>query len=183
MDVRALRTAGRAVRVLSAAVWGGGDFTGGLATRRSNQFYVLALSSLSGIVILLICVLLTRERFRPGGAAFGPRWPGHPARWGSPRSIVPFRWVTRPPLRRRPRSSARRCRSLSSAITEGLQAPTRLAGFVLAFIGIGLVTGSMAAGDKVSRQGFLLACLAGVGFGAFSSCWARSSRARSSRRC
>ena len=41
-----------------AAVWGGGDFTGGLATRRSNQFHVLALSSLSGIVILLVCVLL-----------------------------------------------------------------------------------------------------------------------------
>ena len=48
-----------------------------------------------------------------------------------------------------------------------MPAPTRLAGFALAFTGIWLVTGSRTAGEKVSRQGFLLACLAGVGFGAF----------------
>jgi drug/metabolite transporter (DMT)-like permease len=33
-------------------VWGSGDFVGGAATRRSHQFQVLALSALSGIVLL-----------------------------------------------------------------------------------------------------------------------------------
>src|SRR5579859_2138103 len=36
----------------SAIVWGSGDFSGGVATRRSSQYYVLALSALSGIVLL-----------------------------------------------------------------------------------------------------------------------------------
>ena len=55
------------------------DFTGGLATRRSTPFHVLALSSLSGIVILVGCVLLTRESFPSraqqfvGGAGRGIR--------------------------------------------------------------------------------------------------------------
>jgi hypothetical protein len=35
--------------LISAMVWGSGDFVGGAATRRSHQFQVLALSALSGI--------------------------------------------------------------------------------------------------------------------------------------
>jgi threonine/homoserine efflux transporter RhtA len=54
-----------------------------------------------------------------------------------------------------------------SAITEGLPGPARLAGFALAFTGIWLVTGSTTVGEKVSRQGLLLACVAGAGFGGF----------------
>src|SRR5512139_1593412 len=45
----------------SAAVWGGGDFSGGQATRRSNQYQVLLLVSLAGMVLLLACALLWGE--------------------------------------------------------------------------------------------------------------------------
>ena len=45
----------------SAFVWGSGDFSGGLASRRASSFAVLALSALSGIGILVICTLLWRE--------------------------------------------------------------------------------------------------------------------------
>ena len=45
----------------SAFIWCSGDFSGGLATRRSHQFHVLALSTLSGIVVLLVFASLWRE--------------------------------------------------------------------------------------------------------------------------
>ena len=50
---------------------------------------------------------------------------------------------------------------------EGVPSAARLAGFVLAFLGIWMVSRSTAAESLVSRQGFLLACVAGIGFGGF----------------
>jgi len=49
-------------------VWGSGDFAGGVAARRSHQFQVLALSALSGIVMLLVCGVLWRESFPPASS-------------------------------------------------------------------------------------------------------------------
>jgi drug/metabolite transporter (DMT)-like permease len=54
-----------------------------------------------------------------------------------------------------------------SIFTLGPPAPLRLAGFGLAFAGIWLVSRPTNAENTVSRQGFLLACAAGVGFGGF----------------
>ncbi len=50
---------------------------------------------------------------------------------------------------------------------EGLPSAARLMGFALAFLGIWLVSRSDTTERLVSRQGFLLACLAGIGFGCF----------------
>src|SRR4030067_2707813 len=50
----------------SAAVWGGVDFSGGLATRKSNQYQVLTVVSLTGMVLLMVCVLLWGEGLPPG---------------------------------------------------------------------------------------------------------------------
>jgi drug/metabolite transporter (DMT)-like permease len=151
----------------SAVVWGGGDFTGGLATRRSSQFHVLALASVSGMGVLLACVLVWRESF--------PSWPSilwsalagasgavgiaalyHALSMGHAATVAPTAAVI---------SAAMPVGF--SAVMEGLPPTARLGGFALAFAGIWLVTGSMSTGDKVSRQGFLLACLAGIGFGGF----------------
>ena len=41
--------------LLSAAIWGSGDFCGGLASRKSGPFQVLALTAGVGILVLLIC--------------------------------------------------------------------------------------------------------------------------------
>lgn len=45
----------------SAVSWGTGDFGGGVATRTKNQFQVLFLASLPGIVILGLMALVTGE--------------------------------------------------------------------------------------------------------------------------
>jgi uncharacterized membrane protein len=52
-------------------------------------------------------------------------------------------------------------------VTAGLPKVTQLGGFVLAFLGIWLVSKSPAAGDKGFREGMLLAFLSGIGFGGF----------------
>ena len=52
-------------------------------------------------------------------------------------------------------------------LTNGAPSPTRLAGFTVALLGIWLVSGSMSNKQALSDRGFLLACLAGLGFGGF----------------
>lgn len=52
---------GGIVALISAIVWGAGDFAGGLASRNRNQYQVLALSTFAGMTSLLIAMLLRSE--------------------------------------------------------------------------------------------------------------------------
>lgn len=47
--------------LVSAVVWGTGDFVGGLASRNRNQYQILALSAFAGMVSLLIAMLIRSE--------------------------------------------------------------------------------------------------------------------------
>ena len=49
----------------SAAVWGAGDFSGGLASRRGNVYVVVMLSQVVGLVCLLVLALLLEEGLPP----------------------------------------------------------------------------------------------------------------------
>ncbi|HZU86976.1 MAG TPA: EamA family transporter, partial [Anaerolineaceae bacterium] len=49
--------------LLSALVWGSGDFCGGLAARRHNQFQVLVFASLSGLAVMILFAALAGETF------------------------------------------------------------------------------------------------------------------------
>ncbi len=151
----------------SAVVWGSGDFSGGLATRRHNQFQVLVWASFSGILVLAACAVLWGETFPSqqgillailGGAsgAVGVAALYRALSMGHTASVAPTAAVIGAAM---PVGF--------SIFTEGLPAVSRLAGFGLAFLGIWLVSLPAAAERGVSRQGFLLACLAGVGFGGF----------------
>jgi drug/metabolite transporter (DMT)-like permease len=150
----------------SALVWGSGDFGGGLATRRGNQFQVLVLSTFSGIVLLLLCA-----------AAWGESLPGlRSAMWaalagvagtlglaslyrglslGYAASVAPVAAVVSAALP-----------VVFSIVTEGVPAPTRLAGLALALLGIWLVSAT-SGGAGLGAQGVGLALLAGLGFGGF----------------
>src|SRR5215207_2831404 len=50
----------------SAAVWGSGDFSGGLASRRGNQHQVLVVVTLSGALLLAALTLVLREALPTG---------------------------------------------------------------------------------------------------------------------
>src|SRR5271167_1986417 len=49
----------------AAAVWGGGDFAGGIATKRANVFRVVAVAHACGLLLMLTLAWLTGEPVPP----------------------------------------------------------------------------------------------------------------------
>jgi len=151
----------------SALVWGSGDFSGGVATRRASQFQVLALSAVSGILVLIACAFMWGEALPPVGSLLWAAAAGasgavgvaalyYALSRGNTASVAPTAAVVGAisPM-------------LFSLITEGSPGWTRGAGFLIALAGIWLVSRAPDPGDKVFRQGMALAVLAGTGFGGF----------------
>jgi len=151
----------------SSFIWGGADFSGGFATRRSNQFQVLALAALSGMLILAVGAVLWRETFPAWRSTIWAMLAGvagalglaalyRALSIGYAASVAPTAAVIGAALP-----------VAFGIFVEGIPSAARLAGFALAFLGIWLVSRSTDTENVVSRQGFLLACLAGIGFGGF----------------
>ncbi|MEZ4634631.1 MAG: DMT family transporter [Caldilineaceae bacterium] len=151
----------------AAAVWGSGDFSGGLATRRHSPFQVLALSSLTGIVLLVGCALLWRETLpgamsvlwsmlAGGAGAVGIAALYRALSMGQAATVAPITAVISAALP-----------VFFGAVTEGLPAPQQMVGIVLAFGGIWLVSQPEQAEHAISQRGLFLAVLAGIGFGCF----------------
>lgn len=152
--------------LLSALVWGTGDFAGGYAARKHSQYQVLALSAISGLVFLIIAALVSGEPFPSQrgiifsmlGGLFGSL--GIAAFYrslaiGNAAVVAPTASVigTALPV-------------LFSAVFEGLPSQLKLAGFALAIIGIWLVSAGSSEHPS-GRDGFGLAVLAGLGFAGF----------------
>ena len=153
--------------LIAAVLAGGADFSGGFATRRHNQFQVLWLSSLVGIVVLAVFALLwgdtlpsTRSIFFAalGGAlgAIGIAVLYNALAVGrvavaSPASAVVGAAV---PV-------------LFAALVEGLPGAVTLAGFVLAAAGIWLTTRTEIPAGNPSENGLLQGVLSGLAFGGF----------------
>ncbi len=151
----------------SAFVWGGGDFAGGLATRRSSPFQTLALSAFSGLVLLIATALVSGESFPTRAGIIWAMLAGISGSIGIAAlyralstervaSVAPIAGVIGAVLP-----------VIYSGIVNGLPALQKLAGFALAFAGIWLVTARSHSAGPLTRHGLLLACLAGSGFGAF----------------
>ena len=151
----------------SALVWGSGDFSGGFATRRHNPYHVLALSTFSGIGLLVVCVLIWREAWPPLQSV---GWAGAAGAFGMIGLAALYRGLSKDDAARVAPVSAVVGAAIPvgfSALTLGWPAPIRLVGFALAFMGISLVSQGETNAHPFSRPGFLLACLAGVGFGGY----------------
>ena len=56
---------GAGLSLATAAVWGGGDFAGGIATRRANVFKVVAGAHACGLLLMLLLVWITGEALPP----------------------------------------------------------------------------------------------------------------------
>ena len=151
----------------SALVWGSGDFSGGLATRRASQFHVLALSAFSGVVLLIIGALVRGEHFPSAVSAV---WAGAAGlagavgiaclyqglSLGQAANVAPTAGVVSVAMP-----------VLYGALSEGWPGNLRVAGFVLAVAGIALVSKSSSNPESADRRAFWLALLAGLGFGGF----------------
>jgi drug/metabolite transporter (DMT)-like permease len=152
--------------IASAASWGTGDLCGGVASRRAAVFQVVALASLTGIVLIAVLALARGETF-PDAA--GVMWSllaglvgfvGLAALYaglsrGSASIVAPTAGVVGAivPV-------------LFGAIRDGLPGAFAIGGFAVGVAGIWLVTRS-SRGRAAIDSGLALAVLAGTGFGGF----------------
>jgi len=156
---------GAALSLGAAAVWGGGDFAGGLATKRANVFRVVAGAHACGLVLMLVLAWVTRETFPPRSSLV----------WGAVAGVAGALGIA---ALYQALSIGRMgiVAPVASVITavlpvligmysEGMPAPVQLAGFVLALISIWLV--ARPQGEIDTHRGLGLAVLAGVMFGLF----------------
>jgi drug/metabolite transporter (DMT)-like permease len=158
---------GSLLALISAFVWGAGDFSGGFAARRNSQYKVLALAALSGIAILLAAAALKGEQLPSPASTLWAMSAGaagalglaalyRALSLGHAASVAPTAAVIGAVLP-----------VAFTSLVEGLPGISRLAGFALAFLGIWLVSQTVSQDLEVSRTSFGLACLAGIGFGGF----------------
>ncbi len=156
---------GAALSLGAAAVWGGGDFAGGIATKRANVFRVVAGAHACGLLLMLLLAWLTREPFPPSpslqwgviagiSGAFGIAALYKALAIGRMGIVAPVASVITGILP-----------VLVGIRTEGMPDRLQLAGFALALVSIWLV--ARPAGEIDSHRGLGLAVLAGVLFGLF----------------
>lgn len=161
--------------LLSAAVWGSGDFSGGLASRRGNQYQVLVVVTLSGALLLAALTLLRREPLPTGAPLWLAAAAGLSGGLGIAflyRGLSIDRAATVAPVAAVVTGAMP---VLYGALSQGLPNVWQLLGFALALAGIFLVSRSPAVegGDGAAsaldqpRAGLLLAVGAGLGFGGF----------------
>lgn len=158
---------GSLMAFISALVWGSADFTGGYATRSRNQFQVVVLSALSGLVVLIAATLIRQEGF--------PTWSG--ILWSALAGLSGF--IAIAALYKALSIGESAIVAPTSAVigaglpmffgflTQGVPTLTKLIGFGLAFVGIWTVSQTSAQKTATSRKSFLLACLGGLGFAGF----------------
>ena len=152
--------------LISAMVWGSGDFVGGAATRRSHQFQVLALSALSGIVLLtLLAWLFETVPSRANAAwaaaaglagAIGIASLYHGLAVGGAAMVAPVAAVVTAAIP-----------AVYTAFAVAPPSAWQLAGFLAAVAGIWLVTRQPQTAEASSRNGVSQALAAGIGFGTF----------------
>ncbi len=152
--------------LVSAMVWGSGDFVGGAATRRSHQFQVLALSALSGIVLLTMLAWI----FEPLPSRANVAWAAaaglvgavgiaslyHGLAIGGAAMVAPVAAVVTAAIP-----------AVYTAFAVAPPSAWQLAGFLAAVAGIWLVTRQPQTAEAQSRKGVSQAVAAGIGFGAF----------------
>src|ERR1017187_2806575 len=148
----------------TAAVWGAGDFAGGIATKRANVFRVVAGAHACGLLLMLL-VWITGEAVPPRatllwGAAAGITGAiGVAALYralaiGRMGIVAPVAAVITGVLP-----------VLAGIYTEGMPDRIQLVGFVLALVSIWLI--ARPDGEIDTHRGLGLAVLAGVMFGLF----------------
>ncbi len=151
----------------SALIWGGGDFSGGMAARRSHTIQVMAVASFAGLGAMLALTLLTGEDW-PRGVDIA--WAGAAGAIGALGIVLLFDGLSKQAVAIVAPTSALVGTALPvlvSVLTEGLPSPTQIAGILVGVIGIWLVTRSPGEITAEMRRLFWLAAASGVCFGTF----------------
>lgn len=160
--------------LLSALVWGSGDFVGGLAIRRGmrersaeSPFSVVLIASLSGALIMLAAGVLRGEGLLTlsdtlwscaagisGALGIAVLYTG--LAQGSAALVAPTAGVVGAVLP-----------VIAGSFLEGLPGSLQLAGMLLGLGGIWIVSQPASGGSDLTRTDILHGALAGAGFGGF----------------
>ena len=151
--------------LLTAALFGTGDFLGGLAGKRMSVLRVLAISHTIGLVLITVGAIVIADEFLLGDLA-----------WGALAGIAGFIGLALlyRGLARGPMGVVAPLTAITSAavpagwgllVDDESLAGTAWVGVVLALLAIGLVSASPVEQSSVSLAAILEALLAGVGFG------------------
>src|SRR5581483_8010114 len=151
--------------LVSALVWGAGDFCGGLSTRRAPLLAVVWINQVAGLILLLAAALILREPIPSTRVIFSGMAAGLTGTIGVGalyRGLAVGRASIVAPLSA---VVAALMTALFSIVTIGLPGQLKLIGFVIALAAIVLV--SQANQGEGEARAFGLAFLAGLGFGGF----------------
>jgi drug/metabolite transporter (DMT)-like permease len=163
--------------LMAALSWGAGDFTGGLASRRTATYQVVMLGEVLGLVILLLGAPILRE----------PMIPLRDWLWCSAAGMMGILglWILYQAMAQGQMSIAAPVSALMAALLpviagsllEGVPGWTAFLGFGLALLAVWLIsqTGNHQGGH-LRASSLLLPLLSGVGFGLFFILFHQGSR-------
>lgn len=150
--------------------WGTSDFSGGFASRRSDAFLVTLLSHAGGFMLMLTLALATGADFPSRSSQL---WAAAAGLSGGAALIIFYRALSQGMGLTAPVAAVigAAIPAAFTMITQGLPGALAIAGFLLAGLGIWLISRPDGSGDS---RGVLTAVLAGVGFSGFFICISRT---------
>ena len=160
-----LNLASIALGLVSAASWGAGDFSGGLASRRTNAFGVVIVSQAVGLLLMLALALALGE---PVPTADSLAWAGASGLAGGIGVTALYKALAMGQMGVAAPITAVLAAALPvlfASITQGVPSVAHMIGFGLALAGIWSLSRSESSVER--SQGLGLALLAGLGIGGF----------------
>ncbi len=152
----------------SALTWGGGDFFGGMASRKTGAYRAVFYSEIIGLAMLLGAILIFRESLPPwqklalAGAA---------GSIGTIGLLTLYHAMTKGQMSIAAPVSALLAAALPvlvGSLTDGIPSSSKLAGFALALLAVWLVAQEHSEKTQLMRLSDLkLPLLAGIGFGSY----------------
>jgi drug/metabolite transporter (DMT)-like permease len=157
-----------AYSLTAVGVWGASDFLGGVGARRANAFLFTAIVHVSGMVAVGALALMTHAPF-PGNASLA--WSLLAGAVGGISLALFYRSLATGNMGLIAPVAAVLGAAIPTIVTafaEGFPGYRHVFGFILAGIGVWLISRTEAGGDR--PEGIGMAVLAGIGFAGFYLC-------------
>lgn len=151
--------------LVSAASWGAGNFSGGMASKRQNAMVVVAISQVFGAALLAVLAVVSREAVPPvqhlgygalagiaGALGLAALYQGLAT--ASMGIVAPLTAVIAAALP-----------VIFGILSVGLPGNRQLGGFICAFAGIWII--SHQGNARLATRALILAFISGIGFGLF----------------
>ncbi|MBI5963587.1 MAG: DMT family transporter [Chloroflexi bacterium] len=151
--------------LVSAVTWGAGDFSGGMAVKRTNPYGVVISAHIMSLFLIVALALIFGERIPPLSDWL---WGGAAGLCGGIGLALLYRALATGQMSVAAPVSALVAASLPvlvSAFSDGLPRLITLAGFMLALTAVWLISGGI--GIEIRLSHLYLPVMAGLTFGAF----------------